>query len=1808
MATTFTSATLSGTYDDDFDKDKNFHQILFNSGRALQSRELTQLQTMIYQEIGRLGRNIFKEGAAVSSGGMAINSAFEFIKVASVSSGGDFTDIPVGTVFSSLSTNIRAKVVQVVGRNDSAGFTSNTLYVQYIDAGNQAITTTPARFNDGETIYGGGYELVTTATSATGRAAKIDVATGDFFVLGRFVHASNQTLILNPYAQSYTGAVGFKVVQEVINVNDDQSLYDNTGGVVNTASPGADRYRIRLTLSKKEDLAATDTFVFLCNVENSKITEKLEEEDQYNKINDLLALRTSEESGDYLVEPFQIHFEDDDPNDTNLELIVSSGTGYVNGYRVDIPSPTRLSIPKPTGTETINNDVLPIRYGNYFLVDDGAGIPDLTFDSVNISTNASDPSLSKIGKARIRAVEKLSTGDIAGAPYGAATHKAFVFDVEIFPGYDIKDAQSIGSGTSNYFSIARDTTGGTRLFDVTNNDLLMPTVNPRVESMSDIVLRVQRYSSSKTVGSGTIDISDQITPGTESFVNETNWIVSSATQSFIPHTATSNGVITVDTSLNGTSVNVLYYVQKTANIRTKTKLDDLTATLSLTSQDSVNYYQFPFVDIYDVDSARRDSALGVDILSSLTLDDGQRDNFYQRGRVYLTSADSAPSQIYVKYSRLQHNNDGDFFAAPSYNGMNYEDIPVHVTATGKEKRLFNHLDFRSDNDNGTWSNIMSLPRDRDNVTADVTYYLPRADKLLLTQDGELQLLMGQQDRQPQYKLTPDNALELYKIRMNPNTLNEDDLSFESIDHPHYTMKDIAELEAKVDDLAEFTKLSINEINSKLLKLLDSAGNIREEVGEVSDDGTDHTRTDTENPDHSSSIDPESGVIRPECDENNIRLKMDETASDGVIRKGDNVYLNYTEEEWAYQDLASTAVTVNPFGSNQSVGTIKLSPSSDEWKETANRATRAIYGRRRLSDRQSFLWNNWQWNWMGRSVESRDPLILPTRYTSGLEVGKQDDEDYSSISSPVGTPKYIRRVVASDTLRKRWGKRYLDIALIPWIRSRRVFFHAKGLKPNTKFTPFFDGLEFSSWCREESTFLQWSERDDDQGNLYKYAAINEYPSAFGGPSDLVSDANGEIIGSFFIPSNYQLLKLRSKNSIVPKYSNDPFRFRVGVREFMLLDISEPDWNEAGSKAFAYYAARGHLLRALSGYYRYLRWPTSTIPYSYLGKRIRIFSSKEIVDRLNQVNSGEINIVDAFPAGSFTTGGTPLNSTQLANYDTTNTMSFVLSDFIVKDQNHFASDDVNPDQSLENPLSQTFTVDNPFGLVLTKVDLFFRSKDTGNLPVSIQIRPVENGKPSETVIIPDSQVFLNPSQVTAIPAGATLSNIQANPTTFTFDEPVHLEPNTEYAIVVTSSSTEYEVYSAQTQQTVLGSTSRTVTTQPAPGSLFLPQNGTTWKESKDQDLMFRLTRADFSTNGSLILKNVDLPNYEMSGKDDIRGSIAGDLYTTKGKNIIVALVRNHGLEKDDTVTISNASGFHGFDASEINGEHTVSYANSVAFCFRPATGTATETGFGGGKEVQFTQNQVFKTANLKLDNTIPRSCSLDVFGKFTSGSYICGNDTRFVIDQNWRRIVPEENIDFATPVAIYNSAVEQDAAGLNGERSVRIKVDFKSADGYVSPIIDLQRSSLIMIGEHIDIPGRLTIPVDHEDIQPIQVIPETQPSGGNTACTHIMTPVKLPEPAVGISCFVEQSLPTDASVDFYYRTAAADQDITQEEWIYADPTSEVPNRTDNKFERAEYLPGGVGGDLKPFNQAQIKFALKGGSEVPVIRNMQIKYLAV
>ena len=112
MATTFTKNTFGVTYKDDFADSDNYHRILFNSGRAVQARELTQAQTITQEELARLGRHVFKDGASVNMVSPTVDNSYEFVKLSSSITDDQVTSL-VGLEFTGATSGVKARVIKV---------------------------------------------------------------------------------------------------------------------------------------------------------------------------------------------------------------------------------------------------------------------------------------------------------------------------------------------------------------------------------------------------------------------------------------------------------------------------------------------------------------------------------------------------------------------------------------------------------------------------------------------------------------------------------------------------------------------------------------------------------------------------------------------------------------------------------------------------------------------------------------------------------------------------------------------------------------------------------------------------------------------------------------------------------------------------------------------------------------------------------------------------------------------------------------------------------------------------------------------------------------------------------------------------------------------------------------------------------------------------------------------------------------------------------------------------------------------------------------------------------------------------------------------------------------------------------------------------------------------------------------------------------------------------------------------------------------------------------------------------------------
>jgi hypothetical protein len=164
---------------------------------------------------------------------------------------------------------------------------------------------------------------------------------------------------------------------------------------------------------------------------------------------------------------------------------------------------------------------------------------------------------------------------------------------------------------------------------------------------------------------------------------------------------------------------------------------------------------------------------------------------------------------------------------------------------------------------------------------------------------------------------------------------------------------------------------------------------------------------------------------------------------------------------------------------------------------------------------------------------------------------------------------------------------------------------------------------------------------------------------------------------------------------------------------------------------------------------------------------------------------------------------------------------------------------------DPLSQTFFIDQtkyPLGAVVLGVGLFFYTKDD-KLPISIELRPMNNGKPSTTEYFSGSFVAVSADAVKVYDTNKTPPS-EATP--FIFQHPIFLLPG-EYAITVMTKSDKYEILSNNISptDTAAANTSK----QAGVGSLFKAQNTGDWTPNLNEDLAFYVLKAKFKTGSAV-----------------------------------------------------------------------------------------------------------------------------------------------------------------------------------------------------------------------------------------------------------------------------------------------------------------------------------------------------------------------
>ena len=1347
------------------------------------------------------------------------------------------------------------------------------------DAQATATLNTSAAFLAGERISATDLSssVYAAASSPTGKGAAVSNDAGYYYFNGTFIRAGSATVILDNYTNTPTYRIGFQVNAFVVDSGDDTSLLDNAQGAYNYAAPGADRLKYTLTLTKKTTSSVDD----IDFIEITRLVGGKKHSDNpfpiYSVLEETFARRTYDESGSYTVRHFPIQLKRHASDTAKFTVRLDPGKAYIFGHEHETIISTDITVNRARDYANVNNFDRLMQYGNYAKVKTLTGLFNATTNAIvdlhNVVhtsitlTNPGTYASTKIGTARVRQLNPISS-------YAGPFHM-YLYDITMTSG-DFGDVETImipvnASATPVVMGpkcLIDDTGkvggvagGDAKLFDTDFNTMVFKLPQDTIKTIRDdssnidTSYTIQRSFTNVSINSGQCVLtsagSNETFYGTgvlSSTIKHIHYHGTDTGGSLINLNATSPAAATVTIAANGQSVTIFTGDNTLAssgnnfivsmNIDTKQeKIKTLVknATKAITSP-SAGAQTFTSLDTSDVNTIRAiyDSgntgtdavaptltvsgstgtfiagetitggtsgakgtviahtpattitfvvtsgtfagtetisgttysatmvslaAGDTEVSSNWTLDTGQRDNFYDHGRIQRTGATAPVGRILVIMDYFSHSGSG-YFSVDSYTATTtYSLIPAYTsTITGKRLELRDCIDFRPRRaDGGTTMQNVELPYPNTNWQADYSYYQPRIDTIYISKEKKFGVHEGISADVPVPPFRLDGTMSLWKLNVPAYTFNPTDVIASYIENKRYTMKDISRLERRLNNVEYYTALSLLEREAESLVIKDTAGLDRFKNGILVDDFAGHSVGDVANTDYKCSVDFRNRELRPPFESNIADLTYISGSSTGVTKTGDLITLPFTSTAFITQTQASTFLNVNPFNVTAWVGTLDLDPPNDNWVATNNRPEVVVNatGENDAWEQLVGLGFGSQWNdWVDIAGGRNEREI--SREVGSRGIGRMWDNVTSAVDQLQSRRGIRTEIVGSETVEQSLGERVVNVSVIPFIRARDITVTVKGMKPNTRVYPFFDKENVTSYCT---------------------------PSGGSVGDAIYTDDSGSVSGLLFaIPCPVAALE------------QDPplLIFRTGERQFLLTDDPNGSLITASTYADRMYQAQG------------------------------LLQTKE-----NLILSSRVPRVASGPPGSATEVRT---DTRL----TTRQVTIGWND----------------------PLAQTFLVDEnlyPDGIYLSSLDLYFKSKDDGNIPVSVHIRDVEQGIPTNRVV-PFSDVSLNPDSVNVSDTAATTTN-------FPFSDPVYLLPG-EYAIVIMTNSLKYESWIAEMGQNIVGTT-RKVSEQPYAGVFFKSQNASTWEQDQNQDLTFVLNRCAFTIAGTheAVFHNSNSADYKM-----------------------------------------------------------------------------------------------------------------------------------------------------------------------------------------------------------------------------------------------------------------------------------------------------------------------------------------------------------
>lgn len=1436
-------------YFDDFNLEKQFYKILFKPAYAVQARELTQLQTILQNQIEQFGDNVYKEGSIIKGCSFTNLNGLQYVKlvdktgfdVQSFVSGpstdiiaGVETDIDVVYELEGANSLLKASIIAAARGFETRPPNLNTFFINYLTTNESSaykqfipgenLIINRYKYN-GSTLYSTETNIqninVTLQSSPTGKSFGIQAAAGVVFQKGHFLFADAQTLVVSKYTdQPNDISVGYEVSESLVSSLQDNSLYDNANGSSNENAPGADRLKLVPVLVAKDTSAGNidkDFFTLIRYQNGSAVL--LRDVSQFNAIGEELARRTYEESGDYILQDFVVKT---DRRGTDLKALVGSGVAYVKGYRVENHGELDFTIPQIANTTLQQNQSVSFDYGSYVDIVDISGTVDVTYGTADLLNSSS----TKIGEAIIRNI---------------TPSRLYLFGVTMTSNTaTFKDVNYISS-TGGNIEIANNSV----IKDSSKAPVVFDTGMFALKETSDTTVPV-RTSESVNVTSDTIILN---AGANEDFgVLNDDMVFVDATNTQIPilsyATSLANSILTInlDPAANSSPAGEIYFNKRLQLTQPYNKIAvaPFIRVNYLTSKDK---YSLGFPDVYSIEDIYDSS--GTRYTDSFRLKTNQKDHYYDISYMEYIPGRPKPANgvLTIKLNVFQINSSTGtyFFTINSYpiddvtdplpsGKVRSNQIPVYIGTNRKVYNLRECFDFRPYADKDALANYAAtsagsaptitasadsktpvfsgsdyiIPALNQTAVTDIEHYLARIDCIVADSYGNFSLVQGNEEERPAPPKVGADQIVISEITIpgypglsakeaNDQQKPEYMVKAKARGVKNYTMRDIAKIERKVESLEYY--ISLNQLEQQVENLLitDENGLTRFKNGYIVDPFNDIKLGNLDDANFSAAVHFDRKILTPALKTFPLDLKYKSGTSTTVFPSTFNSEIATLSRNAHVELLGQNYATdfrncVSNFWKYDGSGF--LSPNHDMVHDTTTNPVSldidlATPFRQFVQNLQQFV-----------------PMTgTATQIVGNIQVGNAADWFPTQVQQTTISTLQVNENTATQQV----GDFVSNIEFSPYMRTRDVNIYVSGLRPNTRHYFFFDSVDVNANVTPGTLV----------NNVRDVQKLGQANGA------VVTDDNGVLSAVFTIPAE---------------------TFFVGERILTISDVNQ----------YSSISSAG----------------TSVCNIAYNAYNISIEKSS-------------LTATTRIPETSINT--------------TTSTRNLPRRP---RPQPRDRGGDGGGD-----PLAQTFFIKQGMGrgsntVFASKIDLFFKRKSPTN-GVTVMLREVINGYPS-SYILPFSKIHLTPAQV-------NVSDDASVATTVDFDAPIRLDTEKEYCVVIKPDANDPNYLAFTSKVGGLDLTPGSTQGQPivqdwGDGVLFTSTNNRAWTAYQDEDLKFTLYRHDFNAStGTVTLTNADHEFFTLSNWDG-RFTPGEMLYRATGSASTVSMALNSSVITASGVDLS------------------------------------------------------------------------------------------------------------------------------------------------------------------------------------------------------------------------------------------------------------------------------------------------------------------